>query len=386
MNFELPQEIDYVLDILINNGHKAYIVGGCVRDLLCGKAPHDYDITTSATPDETQRLFKKTIATGIKHGTVTVIINGEQIEVTTFRTESGYNDSRHPESVDFVREVGDDLARRDFTVNAMCYNHKEGLIDLFNGKDDINNKVLRAVGTPETRFKEDALRILRLFRFAATLGFAIEKQTFNAAVKCAPLLKNISAERIFVELQKTANGSNPDIIRPLLDTDCLYDYSLKSADLNCISKLENKQDLRTFALLNIASYNLPQTLDNLKCSNSFKDYCIKMNYLTQNIINADKISIKKALNYADTDIISDVLLYYRYILSIDILKHKTLLDEIIKNGEAYKISHLDISGKDIMALGYNGKQVGEKLDFLLNEVVKDSTLNKREKLLNLICN
>lgn len=386
MNFKLPQEIDYVLDILINNGHKAYIVGGCVRDLLCGKAPHDYDITTSATPDETQRLFKKTIATGIKHGTVTVIINGEQIEVTTFRTESGYNDSRHPESVDFVRDVGDDLARRDFTVNAMCYNHKEGLIDLFNGKDDINNKVLRAVGTPETRFKEDALRILRLFRFAATLGFAIEKQTFNAAIKCAPLLKNISAERIFVELQKTANGSNPDIIRPLLDTDCLYDYSLKSADLNFISKLENKQDLRTFALLNIASYNLPQTLDNLKCSNSFKDYCIKMNYLTQNIINADKISIKKALNYADTDIISDVLLYYRDILNIDILKHKSLLDEIIENDEPYKISHLDISGKDIMALGYNGKQVGEKLDFLLNEVVKDSTLNKREKLLNLICN
>lgn len=386
MNFKLPQEIDYVLDILINDGHKAYIVGGCVRDLLCGKAPHDYDITTSATPDETQRLFKKTIATGIKHGTVTVIINGEQIEVTTFRTESGYNDSRHPESVDFVRDVGDDLARRDFTVNAMCYNHKEGLIDLFNGKDDINNKVLRAVGTPETRFKEDALRILRLFRFAATLGFAIEKQTFNAAIKCAPLLKNISAERIFVELQKTANGSNPDIIRPLLDTDCLCDYSLKSADLNCISKLENKQDLRTFALLNIASYNLPQTLDNLKCSNSFKDYCIKMNYLTQNIINADKISIKKALNYADTDIISDVLLYYRDILNIDILKHKSLLDEIIENDEPYKISHLDISGKDIMALGYNGKQVGEKLDFLLNEVVKDSTLNEREKLLNLICN
>lgn len=386
MNFKLPQEIDYVLDILINNGHKAYVVGGCVRDLLCGKAPHDYDITTSATPDETQRLFKKTIATGIKHGTVTVIINGEQIEVTTFRTESGYNDSRHPESVDFVREVGDDLARRDFTVNAMCYNHKEGLIDLFNGKDDINNKVLRAVGTPETRFKEDALRILRLFRFAATLGFAIEKQTFNAAVKCAPLLKNISAERIFVELQKTANGSNPDIIRPLLDTDCLCDYSLKSADLNCISKLENKQDLRTFALLNIASYNLPQTLDNLKCSNSFKDYCIKMNCLTQNIINADKISIKKALNYADTNIISDVLLYYRDILNIDILKHKSLLDEIIENDEPYKISHLDISGKDIMALGYNGKQVGEKLDFLLDVVVKDSTLNKREKLLNLICN
>jgi len=163
MNFSLPQKIEYVLDTLISNGHKAYIVGGCVRDLLCGKEPHDYDITTSAMPHETQALFEKTIATGLKHGTVTVMIDSEPIEVTTFRTESVYNDSRHPESVNFVRDVRDDLSRRDFTVNAMCYNHIDGLIDLFGGKNDIDGKMLQAVGDAKTRFQEDALRILRLF-------------------------------------------------------------------------------------------------------------------------------------------------------------------------------------------------------------------------------
>ena len=196
MKFNLPKKIEYVLDTLINSGHSAYIVGGCVRDLLCGKKPHDYDITTSALPHETQALCDKTVATGIKHGTVTVIIDGEPIEVTTFRTEHEYSDSRHPESVNFVSNVAEDLARRDFTVNAMCYNHIDGLLDLFGGKEDINNKVLKSVGEAKTRFSEDALRILRLFRFAATLDFTIEKNTFNAAIKCAPSLKNISAERI----------------------------------------------------------------------------------------------------------------------------------------------------------------------------------------------
>ena len=166
MRFTLPQNIKFVLDTFYQNGHKAYIVGGCVRDLLCGITPNDYDVTTSALPNETQTIFEKTIATGIAHGTVTIMINGEPIEATTFRTESVYNDSRHPESVNFVHNVEDDLARRDFTVNAMCYNPTDGLIDLFGGVDDIKNKTLRAVGNAEQRFTEDALLILRLFRFA----------------------------------------------------------------------------------------------------------------------------------------------------------------------------------------------------------------------------
>ena len=386
MNFHLPKKIEYVLDTLISNGHKAYIVGGCVRDLLCGKEPHDYDITTSATPNETQSLFKKTIATGIKHGTITVIIDGEQIEVTTFRTESLYNDNRHPESVSFVRDVSEDLARRDFTVNAMCYNNREGLIDLFGGQEDIKNKTLKAVGDAKTRFCEDALRILRLFRFAATLEFKIEKNTFDSAIECAPLLKNISAERIFVELTKTACGNNISVISPLLDTNALLDFSLKNTDLTVLQELQNKEDLRVFALLYLTSTNPQNTLNALKCSNTFKDYCTKLSHLIENEIKADKISIKKALCFTDYDIVCDYFEYLKSVLNLDTTDHKSLLKEIINSNEPYKISHLDITGNDIISLGFNGKQVGEKLEFLLNEVIKNPALNTREKLLNLICN
>ncbi len=386
MRFLLPQNIKFVLDTLKSSGYKAYIVGGCVRDLLCGKTPHDFDITTSALPDEVQLLFKKTVATGLKHGTITVIIDNTPIEVTTFRTESVYNDSRHPESVNFVSDVEEDLSRRDFTVNAMCYNETEGLIDLFGGVNDINNKVLRAVGNAELRFTEDALRILRLFRFAATLQFDIEKDTFNSAINCAPLLKNISAERIFTELKKAAYGNNISVISPLLKTNCLADYCIANVDLEKIKYLENNENLRTFALLYLTSTNLQKTLDKFKCSNAFKDYCQKMSHLISNGICHDKISIKHALNYADFDIVYDCLSYFKKVLNIDICKHKIILNEVKENREPYKISHLDITGKDITAIGFDGKQVGEKLEFLLCEVIKNPELNNRKKLINLICN
>lgn len=386
MKFNLPQKIEYVIDTLISNGHSAYIVGGCVRDLLCGKEPHDYDITTSATPDETQSLFEKTIATGIKHGTITVIIDGEQIEVTTFRTESTYNDNRHPESVNFVRNVSDDLSRRDFTVNAMCYNNREGLIDLFGGQEDIKNNTLKAVGDAKTRFCEDALRILRLFRFAATIEFTIEKNTFDAAIECAPLLKNISAERIFTELKKAACGNNVSVISPLLDTNALLDFSLENTDLTVLQKLQNKEDLRVFALLYLTSTNLQNTLNTLKCSNAFKDYCTKLFHLIKNEIKANKIGIKKALCTTDYEIVCDYFEYLKSVLNLDITSHMSLLKETINSNEPYKISHLDITGNDIISLGFGGKQVGEKLEFLLNEVIKNPALNTREKLLDLICN
>ncbi len=386
MNFNLPQSIKFALDTLIKNGHKAYIVGGCVRDLLCGKTPHDYDITTSALPHETQSLFEKTIATGLKHGTVTAIVDSIPIEITTFRTEGTYGDNRHPEKVSFVRDVREDLARRDFTVNAMCYNENEGLIDLFNGANDIKNHCLRAVGDAETRFKEDALRILRLFRFSATLGFDIEKDTFDAAIKHSMLLENISAERIFIELQKTAMGNNASVVVPLLQTSALQNYCLEANDLSSLKSLPQKQDLRIFALLFLTSTNLSLTVANLKCSNTFKDYCFKMSHFVTHNFTADKIAIKKALNFADYDTVCDALIYYRDILHIDISTPLKLLDEIITQKEPYQISHLDISGNDVTTSGLSGKQIGEKLDYLLQEVIKNPSLNKRENLLKLLSN
>lgn len=386
MRFNLPQNISFVLNTLFENGYSAYIVGGCVRDLLCGKEPHDYDITTSALPCEIQSLFKKTVATGIKHGTVTVIIDGTPIEVTTFRTENSYNDNRHPESVNFVKDIKEDLSRRDFTVNAMCYNTQEGLIDIFDGVSDIKNHTLRAVGNAETRFTEDALRVLRLFRFAATLQFDIEKDTFDAALKCAPLLKNISAERIFTELKKSSFGNNVSVLSPLIRTNALSDYALENYDLSKLKNFGNKENLQVFALLYLTSTNLQKTLDTLKCSNLFKDYCFKMKHLITNGIDEDKISIKKALNYADYDIVCDYLEYLQIILNTDSSNHKILLNEIITANEPYKISHLQITGSDIKTLGFSGKDVGDKLNFLLNKVIVEPDVNTREKLLNLICN
>ena len=385
MRFRLPQNVNFVLDTLTDHGHKAYIVGGCVRDLLCGKAPHDFDITTSALPNEVQVLFEKTIATGIKHGTVTVMIDKTPLEVTTFRTESTYNDSRHPESVSFVSNVRDDLARRDFTVNAMCYNNYEGLIDVFGGVDDIEDKLLRAVGNAKTRFQEDALRILRLFRFAATLEFQIEENTFDAAIKCAPLLKNISAERIFTELKKAAQG-DAFILSSLLQTDALSNFYLKNADLSKLKNLKGNENLRTFALLYSTSRNLPKTLDALKCSNAFKDYCLKLDFFAKNKIGDNKIDIKKALNFAEIDIVFDALIYYRDILNVDTNAHTKLLDEIKIKDEPYKISQLKISGNDIASLGFKGHEIGKILNRLLDEVIKNPDLNQHQKLLNLICN
>ena len=382
----MPQNIKFVLDTFNKNGHKAYIVGGCVRDLLCGKTPNDFDITTSALPYETQNLFEKTIAIGLSHGTVTIMIDSEPIEATTFRTESVYNDSRHPESVNFVSDVKDDLARRDFTVNAMCYNETDGLIDLFGGVDDINNKILRAVGNAEKRFREDALRILRLFRFAATLDFQIEKDTFDAAIKCAPLLKNISAERIFTELKKAAQGDNISIISPLFKTSALAHFSLTKHKINHVENLPKSENLRTFALLFLASENLANTLDCLKCSNLFKDYCQKLAQLVLGGIRDNRVSLKHALNFADLTMVLDALKYLNCVMGIDISNHKKILEEITKYNEPYKISHLDITGNDIAKLGFHGEQIGEKLNFLLNEVIKNPKLNERKKLLNLICN
>ena len=386
MRFSLPQNVNFVLDTLINNGHKAYIVGGCVRDLLCGKTPHDFDITTSALPNEVQTLFEKTIATGIKHGTVTVMVDKTPLEVTTFRTESTYNDSRHPESVSFVSNVRDDLARRDFTVNAMCYNNCEGLIDVFDGVDDIKNKILRAVGDAKQRFTEDALRILRLFRFAATLRFKVEKNTLDAALNCAPLLKNISAERIFTELKKAAQGDAIPVLSSLLQTNALSNFCLKNADLTKLKNLQGKENLRTFALLYLTSTNLPRTLDSLKCSNAFKDYCLKLGFLVKNKIGDNKIDIKKALNFAEIDIVFDAFIYYRDVLNVDTDTHTTLLDEIKTKNEPYKISQLKISGNDIASFGFKGHEIGEILNSLLDEVIENPDLNERQKLLNLICN
>ncbi|MBO4366348.1 MAG: HDIG domain-containing protein [Clostridia bacterium] len=206
----IPEPVLRAMRALRESGYAAYLVGGCVRDLLSGLSPHDYDLTTSAFPDETEAVFKdfRVVETGIKHGTVTVLSDGMPLEITTFRTDGVYSDGRHPDKVTFTRSLEDDLSRRDFTVNAMAWSPEKGLVDLFGGEEDLKNGILRCVGDPEKRFTEDALRILRLCRFASVLGMEPERETADTALRLRDRLNAVSAERIYAECTKLLCGKN----------------------------------------------------------------------------------------------------------------------------------------------------------------------------------
>lgn len=209
MVIELPKQVKQIIDTLQESGYEAYAVGGCVRDAILGKKPQDWDITTSALPKQVKALFRRTIDTGIQHGTVTVLLDREGFEVTTYRVDGAYEDGRHPTEVAFTASLAEDLKRRDFTINAMAYNERSGLVDLFHGAEDLKQGIIRCVGVAKERFSEDALRILRAFRFSAQLDFSIEEETLSAAKELAGTLKKISAERIYAELVKLLMSEHP---------------------------------------------------------------------------------------------------------------------------------------------------------------------------------
>ena len=213
MVIQIPEKVNKIIHLLQENGYDAYAVGGCVRDSLLGRIPADWDITTSARPLEVKNLFKRTIDTGLQHGTVTVMMGKEGFEVTTYRIDGEYEDSRHPKEVIFTGKLEEDLKRRDFTINAMAYNDREGLVDVFGGAKDLENQIIRCVGDPSERFTEDALRIMRAVRFSAQLGFSIEEETKRAAGELAETLKKISAERIHTELVKLLVSPHPQYLK-----------------------------------------------------------------------------------------------------------------------------------------------------------------------------
>ncbi len=218
MVMELPEKVSYVISILTEHGFEAYAVGGCVRDTILGRIPGDWDITTSARPEEVKELFKRTIDTGIQHGTVTVMLDKEGFEVTTYRIDGEYEDNRHPKSVEFTTNLVEDLKRRDFTINAMAYSPETGLVDVFDGIGDMDRKLIRCVGEAKERFEEDALRMLRAVRFAGQLGFSIHQATKKAICESSKALKNISAERIRVELDKLITSGNPGLLMEAYET------------------------------------------------------------------------------------------------------------------------------------------------------------------------
>lgn len=379
--FLLPENITKIIEKLEASGFEGYIVGGCVRDMLLGLKPYDFDITTSATPEEIIALFPKTVPTGIKHGTVTVLIDSLSAEVTTFRTEGGYRDHRRPDEVHFVRSVEEDLSRRDFTVNAMVYSPKRGIFDPFGGRLDLEAKLLRAVGDPETRFNEDALRILRLFRFSSTLGFSIEENTLAAALKCAPLLEGISRERIFAELQKAVCGKNTAALDPLCQIGALFFLGVTTApDFKALDRLPPKPFLRLFAFLYLSKADTAKALKELKASNALCSYSAKLCSLFSLSFPETSADIKRFLAKTDKETVEDYF-HLSNALGKDTAKALIMLNEILDRREPYLISHLEIDGERLKELGFKGHEIGKILQSLSELVIEQPQLNKEELLI-----
>lgn len=379
----LPSDTEYIIETLQKNGYEAYAVGGCVRDMLNGDTPHDFDITTSAEPETVISLFEKTVPTGIKHGTVTVIINGVPNEVTTYRTDGEYRDHRRPDSVIFVKSLREDLARRDFTVNAMAYNKVDGLKDFFGGKDDINNRLLRAVGEPERRFYEDALRILRLFRFSSVLGFNIEENTLKAALEYAPTLKSVSAERIYSELLKAICGKNPAALKPLTDIGGLGFLGLTATPDYGILPLLSSADTKLFAFLYSGGAEITAALHFLRVPNKTKKAARDMLALLNMPFPSTKTEIKEML-YLTSPLSVENYFDYKAAYGEDCENARALWDEVTENAEPYKISDLKIRGEDLKKLGINGREVGERLEILRKRVISDPTLNTKKRLTEML--
>ena len=384
MELNLPKYVKDSLITIENAGFEAWCVGGAVRDLIMGLTPSDYDITTNAEPEVIMSIFPKTVATGIKHGTVTVVTDNGNIEVTTYRTEGQYTDHRSPDNVDFVKNVDEDVKRRDFTVNAILYNTKKGFYDSQNGVLDIENKILRCIGQPQERFLEDALRILRLFRFSAQLGFEIEKDTLDNALKLSYLLENISVERIFTEFKRALTSKSPEALNPLLKCGALSFLGLNTNEMpDIIEYLTNDFSLRFLVFCHKNNYNALNILKKLKADNqtieNVKNYTELLNFPTPK----SKADIKRMLNLSSVEHLKNIFDYYA-ISNIKTNVLHQLLNEIIENNEPYLIKDLAINGNDLIKLGYSGQKIGEILEKLLDAVIDNPQYNTKEKLVNLI--
>ncbi len=373
MRFEAPNEVKYIISTLENAGYEAFCVGGCVRDILLGGTPNDYDITTSALPNEIKELFSKTVDTGIKHGTVTVIINKTPFEVTTYRTDGTYKNHRKPETVQFVSNIKEDLLRRDFTVNAIALKLNGDIVDYFGGVSDLKNKVLRAVGEPNKRFSEDALRILRLFRFACRLNFKIEEETLKSALSLSPTLKSISRERIANELFEILCSDYPNLAEPLIDCGSLTFLGVKNAELEFLRGLKKERKLRFCAFCLKNGINGEKLLSELKCDNEIKQHYLFVKAVLEKFPQ-NNCEIKKCLRDFNEQAVIDSFM----ILG----KNTAIVQNILQSGEPYLISHLAVTGSDIKALGFNGKEIGKKLKELSNLVIEKPHLNKKELLLS----
>lgn len=384
--FNLPSNVKEIINTIEGAGYTAWCVGGCVRDMLMGKSPDDYDIASSAPCEEIQRLFDKTIPTGIKHGTVTVIMDGTPYEVTRYRVDGEYNDNRHPENVNFTADFSLDLSRRDFTVNAIGYNENRGLCDLYCGKEDIEKKIIRAVGNPSERFLEDALRIIRAIRFSSVLDFSIEEDTLNAIKKHANLLENIASERVTIELLKALSGNKPSTLGVLVEAGGLSSFGVSGkADWTILDRLPNISLLRLAALAQICFADIHEVVQRLRLSNKQKTELFGY-YEIFSLKEITLPSIKPYAKKVEYHNLSAAVKAIGILKEIDTDELSETAKKAYENNEPYAIEMLDISGNEIKELGFTGSEIGEVQRKLLLIVLDNPKLNTKEKLVSAIFN
>lgn len=381
MNITIPKNVRYIIDTLYSNGYEGFMVGGCIRDKLLNKNPMDYDIATSAPPEVTQKLFNKTIPTGIKHGTITVLIDNIPYEVTTYRIDGNYSDNRKPDKVTFVSNIKEDLARRDFTINAFAYNHKEGLIDYFSSKEDLDAKVIRCVGIPNKRFNEDALRMLRAIRFSSQLNFKIEKETFHSITNNASLISSISKERVRSELSKILLSNNAYLGISNLKITGLLKY-IFPFNLNIDPKIDKlPKDLScrlSFLFLKISLEEILNSMKVLTFDNKTIDSTIKLlTYYPDLTSCSTKANCKRLINKVNKNNIFTLLNFYEILNDTNLSNLEKTINDIFNNNEALIIKDLNINGNDLKnELNISGKKLGETLNYLLNEVIEENIKNE----------
>lgn len=438
VEIQIPEKVNKIIHTLQEHGYEAYAVGGCVRDSFLGREPMDWDITTSAMPEETKALFPHTFDTGIEHGTITVLLDHEGFEVTTYRVDGKYEDSRHPKEVIFVRNLKEDLLRRDFTINAMAYNEKEGLVDIFGGMDDLKAGIIRCVGNAQARFSEDALRILRGIRFAAQLGFELEDATREGMRLLAPTLRKISAERIQVELVKTLTSSRPDLLREAwklgITKEFLpeFDLAMETAQetvhhmytvgehiLHTLLEVRADRILRLTMLLHDIGKPYMKTMDADGVAH-FKGHPEKSSELANEILHRLKFDndtirkvtklvryhdhrmpvtpahVRRAIHEIGEDLfplylevrradVSAQSMYQREEKVADIDGVEKLYHEIMERNECVSLKMLAVTGKDLIAAGMKpGKEIGQMLEHFLDLVLEHPELNQKEELLKRI--
>ena len=388
MIINIPADVSQIIDSLISHGHEAYIVGGCVRDSVRGVLPKDWDITTSARPDHVVKIFPRTFETGIKHGTVTVLVGRQGYEVTTYRVDGEYLDNRRPENVTFTTSIENDLSRRDFTMNAIAYNPSRGFVDPFDGMGDIGKKIIRCVGNADSRFGEDALRMLRAIRFAGQLGFTVDDTALEAISARRAGLANISAERIREELIRLLNSSYVEAVS-LLETTGLLPYVLAGhvydGDLNetirLLASCPRHEAMRLAIFLAGSSETCAKILRGLRFDNKTVREVSLYVCMLPVIIPHDRYEIKKCLKQMSHAHFENLLTLQSIIYpdrAEDLAAIRLESQDIQAKGECYTLRDLSVNGDDLAAAGIpRGKAIGEKLNELLDAVMRDPGLNER---------